>query len=160
MTRRSLDAATRLALIAEAVQYCQRVAALGMPSSCYAKALREPVYFLWEAWGRSKADAAQFRSRAALGLRHGAGKLAYDHAVPFALLQAELLALSPATPEAVERVLREHGTRVLITRSEHDRLAALGLAHRMPADWDGADPLARYKAAGIDLVPTTPAEHR
>ena len=56
----------------------------------------------------------------------------------------------------VERVLRVHGTRVLITKAEHDRLAALGLARTMPPSWDGADPLARYMAAGIELLRNTP----
>jgi hypothetical protein len=158
--QKGLDEAARLSLITEAVGYCQRMAALGMPASCYAKALREPVYFLWEAWGRSKAEAAQFRSVAATGLRHGKGELVYDHAVPFAFLQAALLGLRPATPESVAQILRAHSTRVLITPAEHHRLAGLGLARGMPADWDGADPLARYKAAGIELVPNAPSNAR
>jgi hypothetical protein len=151
-TRDSLDEAKRLALIAEAVRYCQRVAALGMPVSCYSKALREPVFFLWECRNGPKAKAAQYRSRAAMGRRHGRGELVYDHAVPFALLQAELLALQPVTEAAVESVLSRFGTTVLITKEENDHLNRLGYGRSMPAGWNRTDPLARYKAAGIDLV--------
>ncbi len=82
----------------------------------------------------------------------------YDHAVPFALLQAELMALRPVTPDAVEATLGRFGIAVLITKAEHDRLHELGYGRRMPADWDGSDPLARYTAAGIVLEPNAPLE--
>jgi hypothetical protein len=85
--RKDLEEATRLLLVAEAVRYCKRVASLGMPASCYTKALREPVFYLWEAPRGSKAAAATYRSKAAATLQHGHGQLVYDHAVPFALLQ-------------------------------------------------------------------------
>ena len=118
-----------------------------MPVSCYAKALREPVFFLWECRSGPKGKAAQYRSKAAIGRRHGKGDLVYDHAVPFVLLQAELLALQPVTEESIERVLSRFGTPVLITREENDHLNRLGYGRSMPADWNRADPLARYNAA-------------
>lgn len=142
-------------LITEAVLYCQRVAEMGMPVSAYTKALREPVYFLWEAYGRTKAAAAEFRSKAAAGLRHGANEIEYDHAVPFGRLQAELLALRPATTDAVAGILRKFSLRVLITKAEHRRLGELKLGRAMPADWDEIDPFARYRSAGIELEPNT-----
>lgn len=150
--RASLDRATRLGLIAEAVRYCQRVAALGMPASCYSKALREPVFFLWECRNGPKAKAAAYRSKGAAGLRHGKGELVYDHAVPFVLLQKHLLSLSPVTVDGVESVLAKYGTTVLITKEENDHLNKSGYGRSMPADWDSSDPLARYKAAGITLL--------
>ena len=70
-TRTSLDEATRRALIAEAVRYCQRVKAMGMPVSCHSKALREPVGFLLECRNGSKSKAAPYRSKAAVELRIG-----------------------------------------------------------------------------------------
>jgi hypothetical protein len=150
--KQPLDEVKRLSLITEAVRYCQRVAEMGMPVSCYSKALREPIFFLWEKRSGPKAKAARFRSRAAVGLMHGRGELVYDHAIPFALLQEELLALHPVTEECVVKVLSRYGTAVLITQADNARLNAMGLARSMPPDWDGRDPLARYKAAGIDLV--------
>ena len=147
-----MDDAARLALIAEAVRYCQRVAAMGMPAACYTKALREPIFFLWETRRGPKAKAARYRSRQALGMRFGQGELVYDHAVPFVLLQRALMALQPVNEETVGDVLNRYGVAVLITKAEHRRLDSEGFRDKMPATWDELDPLARYRAAGIELV--------
>jgi hypothetical protein len=65
-----MDDQKRLDLIAEAVRYCQRVRAMGMPPSSYTKALREPIYFLWELRaGKPKDRCAQYRSRESLGVK-------------------------------------------------------------------------------------------
>jgi len=147
----SMDDDTRLTLIAESVLYCQRVQSMGMPSSCYTKALREPVYFLWEARGNPKHKAAKFRSTAAAGLRFGKREMVYDHAVPFRYLQNDLLALDPVDPASLRQVLERFGVAALITTDEDSRLKALGFQHTMPQDWDGLDVLARYRAAGVEL---------
>jgi hypothetical protein len=123
-----------------------------MPASCYSKALREPVFFLWECRNGSKTQAAQYRSKAAVGLKHGSRQLVYDHAVPFVLLQAELLSLRPVTESAVRETLLKFGTTVLITKEEHEHLTKCGYGRCMPPDWNGTDPLARYDAAGIELL--------
>lgn len=94
----------------------------------------------------------QYRSRAAVGLRFGDHELVYDHAIPFKYLQSELLQLNDVTPEALRDVLLRYETRVLITKAENARLNASGLQSTMPRTWDQTDPLARYKAAGIELV--------
>ncbi|HUQ72191.1 MAG TPA: hypothetical protein VM165_21875 [Planctomycetaceae bacterium] len=147
-----MDDSQRLDLIAEAVRYCQRVKALGMPVACYTKALREPVHFLWERRAGSKMRCARFCSKDATGLRFGTGQLIYDHAVPFSYLQQELLSLDPVTAEGVAGVLGRFGTVVLITESENARLNAAGYGRKMPANWDGADPLARYRSVGIEVL--------
>jgi hypothetical protein len=147
-----LDDTTRLELIAEAVRYCQRVKAMGMPAAAYTKALREAVHFVWERRAGSKDVCAQFRSKAAVGLRSGSGRLRYDHAVPFRFLQEELLALDHVSAETVGTVLTRHCVIALITSDEDVQLRRHGLQHRMPDGWNGADPLARYAAAGIELV--------
>jgi hypothetical protein len=152
-----MDDSIRLALIAEAVRYCQHVAKLGMPPSCYTKALREPIHYLWERRAGSKIRIAKFRSKDAVGLRFGGGELRYDHAVPFNYLQSELLSLSPVTEQTVASTLEKYGTIVLITRAENARLSGAGYGSRMPLDWDRTDPLARYKALGIELVQNTGA---
>ena len=148
-----MNEAQRLKLIAEAVRYCQRVRALGMPASCYTKALREPVYFLWtRRIGGRKEKLARYRSKRSVGLRYGNGQLILDHAVPFKYLQSELLQLAEVTPETVRTVLLKHEICVLITKPENERLSASGLQSKMPSDWDDDDPLARYKVAGIKLI--------
>jgi hypothetical protein len=153
-----MNEARRLDLIVETVQYCRRVKGMGMPTSCYTKALREPVYFLWERrGGKKKEEIPQYRSLAAVGLGFGDGQLVYDHAIPFKYLQSELLKLDDVTPEIVRDVLLRYEIRVLITKSENERLNTSGLQSKMPAAWDGTDPLARYKAVGIELVEVRPS---
>ena len=148
-----MDETKRLELIVEAVLYCQRVRDLGMPSSCYSKALREPVYFLWECRdGLSKERRPQFRSAGAVGMHFGTGDLVYDHAVPFKLLQDELMGLSDPTVGAVRDVLNRYGVIVLVTKEEDRRVRMAGYGSKMPDGWDRVDPIARYRAVGIELV--------
>ena len=73
-----------------------------------------------------------------------------EHAVP----QKELIKMISATdlaPARVWQLLTTYLVTYYITKEEHDRLKNLGLQSKMPADWDGVDPLARYRAAGIDV---------
>lgn len=143
----------RLELIAEAVQYCQRVKEMGMPASAYTKALREPIHFLWERRRGSKLQSAKFRSKAAAGLTFQNGQLVYDHAVPFRYIQDELLSLHQPSNDKIEEVLNRFETIVLITKDEDTQLNAAGYNHKMPPGWKvGEDPLARYKAVGIEIV--------
>ena len=58
--------------------------------------------------------------------------------------------------ETVRDVLDRYGITVLITADEDERLNKAGLRNRMPTDWDGRDPLTRYKAVGIDVVENSP----
>lgn len=144
----------RLDLIVEAVKYCQKVKIMGMPSSCYTKSLREPIFFLWELrYTKNKIKAAQFRSTASIGVEVGGGKLIYDHAIPFVYLQRELLNTQVVTRESVENVLVRYGTACLITKEEDIDLNKNGLGRKMPDGWNGFDPLARYRELGIDVVP-------
>lgn len=76
----------------------------------------------------------------------------YDHAVPFALLQRDLLAIPDVTADAVREVLRRAGPVVLITKAENQQLCEVGLGRVMPKAKDG-DHLARYRAIGIEPVP-------
>src|SRR5271167_1562140 len=95
-----MDDTKRLQLIVEAVRYCQRVEEMDMPTSCYSKALREPIYFLWQKRaGKSKSSIARYRSKNAVGLSFGNREIVFDHAVPFKFLQAELLKLVDVTTD-------------------------------------------------------------
>ena len=143
--------AQRLVLLVEAVNYCQRVRRLGMPASCYTKALREPIHFLWERRLGSKRRAAQYRSVAAGEKLPSSVGLVYDHAVPLVYLQEQLLELSRPTADSVKAVLESSSGAVWITQEEDRRLAAAGFQRSMPPDWDGVDPFARYRAVGIEV---------
>jgi hypothetical protein len=150
----AMSEAQRLALIIEAVRYCRGVKQMGMPASCYSKALREPVHFLWSCRrGSSKEKIARYRSRDSVGLKFGGGRLVFDHAIPFNYLESELLGASELTSEAVREKLRQYSeVFVLITKEENDRINASGLGSKMPDQWDQSDPLARCRAVGIELV--------
>jgi hypothetical protein len=149
-----MDETRRLQMITETVLYCQRVENMGMPSAAYAKALREAIHFVWERRaGGGKEACAQFRSKAAVGVRFGKRLLVYDHAVPFRYLRDELLALTDVTVTSVHEVLKRHCLVVLVIAEEDRRLRKAKLGNRMPDNWDGGDPLARYAAAGIEVVP-------
>ena len=143
----------RLALICESVRYCQRVRALGMPASCYSKALREPVHFLWERRNGAKDSCVSHRSIAARGLTRATAALVYDHAIPFSYLQNAMLSLEIVEPETIRPLLEALSSAVLITDAENKLLNRLGLQRRMPSGWDGIDALARYTAANIDIEP-------
>ena len=123
-----MDDEKRLELIAEALRYCQHIKAMGMPSACYSKALRAPVHFLWERRDgkKVKEHAARFRSKAAAGMHLGGGMLVYDHAMPFNILEAELLRLPEVTVYTVHDILSRYDTVVIITKEEDGRLNRLG----------------------------------
>ena len=126
---------------------------MGMKSNCYTKALREPIFFLWELRNTNKKhEAAMYRSKKAEGLIAGGGKLIYDHAVPFSYLQKELLALDSVTTKTVEEVLLRHGIACLITKEEDRMLNKAGLGRKMPDGWNKQDCLARYSAIGIEII--------
>jgi hypothetical protein len=78
-----MDDMQALELIAEAVRYCQRVRSMGMPQNCYSKALREPIFFLWELRSGTKTETAKFRSKKAKDISYGKGEIVRDHAIPF-----------------------------------------------------------------------------
>ncbi len=152
--RKNMHLDQRLDLIVEAVKYCQKVKSMGMPASCYTKALREPVFFLWELrHTKKKIKAAQFRSSASIGVEVGGGSLIYDHAIPFIYLQRELLGCEVVTRDTVQSILVRYGTACLITKDEDNELNKLKLGRAMPEGWDMLDPLARYRVLGIDIVP-------
>ena len=122
-----------------------------MPSNCYTKALREPIYFLWECKDSSnKLKNAQYRSREARNLKPGSRELVRDHAIPFVYLQNELLALENPTVESVKGLLDKYLVACLITTDQDKQLNAIGLGRKMTDKWKEVGCLARYKAIGIE----------
>jgi hypothetical protein len=150
--KKELSQEERLSLIVEAVKYCQKVIPMGMPSNCYSKALREPIFFLWEKWKKgNKYNSAAYRSTASLGLSHNSNLLRYDHSLPFKLVQEKLLNLKEVNTTTVKQILETHLFACVITKQEDNLLTKAGLRSKMPEDWDGIDHLARYKAVGIEV---------
>lgn len=149
--RQEISDATRLLLIQEAIVYCRKVRDMGMPSSCYSKALREPIFFLWEKKMGAKFDAAKYISEKAITLSFGQREVVYDHMIPFNYLQNELLDMQEPSLDQIKAVLESYPAAI-ITREEDKRLTQLGLRSKMPDDWDGHNIFARYNHAGITVV--------
>ena len=139
-------------MLGEAVKYCRRVKKMGMSAACYTKALREPVYFLWEYRRGGKVCAAKFRSKAAKGLSFGNGRLIYDHAIPFKYLQEKLLNLPTVDSRSIKKVLNKFCVSVLITRKENELLDSSGYRSQLPGNVGKLGFKARYSAVGIKIV--------
>ena len=85
-----------------------------------------------------------------MAAREDAGEI--DHAIPVYVLCNRILSTPDLDRKTLQMILHEWLVAVELTRSEHrEILKNCGLASRMPHDWDGTDPLARYLAAGISL---------
>ena len=61
------------------------------------------------------------------------------------------------TPELTKdialKILSKFYVSVTISKHEHiSILKKLGLESEMPENWDGIDPFARYKYAGIEII--------
>ena len=142
----------RLELITEAVLYAKKVRSLGMPSSCYSKAVREPIFFLWECYRKKKYQAARFVSNTGLNSMGEKWGVVYDHCVPYRVLQDKLLSLDSPEPLSIREVLEQYAVACLITKYEDRLLTRIGLNNKMPEPWNETDVLARYKTAGIDVT--------
>ncbi len=142
----------RLNMILEAVKYCQKVRSLGMPATSYAKALREPVYFLWESYGKKKHQAAKYCSESSLVTPIKAFSHVYDHAIPFNMVLELLLNLDQPDIARVRAILEKYLLACWITRAEDKLLTSLGFRSNMPVDADETDFRARYASAGIPIM--------
>lgn len=156
--KKELDEKKKLELILEAVEYCKKVKDMGMPRSCYAKALREPIFFLWERKnGMTKYDSSQFWSAAAKAeiaekvQPFEKPQLIYDHAIPFKYVFDKLLGLESVDIDSVRECLNKYLCSCTITREEDKKLNEKGFRQRMPEDWDGINPLSRYERADIKI---------
>ena len=78
-------------------------------------------------------------------------KLIMEHVVPMNVIIDMLLNLEPLNETNVKKILSKFWKVIRITKSEDLTLNKLGLNRKMPKDWDGKDPLARYKKAKIEF---------
>jgi hypothetical protein len=105
----------------------------------------------WAGWNMRMERGSNKNVRALDGRKPRIGDgYEVEHAVP----QKELIRMISASdlePAEVWRLLTTYLVTYYVTKEEHDRLKDLGLQSKMPDDWDGVDPLARYRAAGIDV---------
>lgn len=90
------------------------------------------------------------RSKAAAG--RPLGECVVEHSVPLMEIVNRLMALDPLTELRVANLLKRLFRVRLVTKEEDRELNKGPLRFKMPDGWDGRDPFARYRAAGIKLV--------
>ncbi|MEP2784825.1 MAG: hypothetical protein ABJO67_04090 [Pseudoruegeria sp.] len=88
---------------------------------------------------------------------HSKGKklgLRYEHPVPLTSCLYPLVrdALKRGGDVAAREVLEKFHRPSWITTEEDLRLNNCGLRSKMPSDWDGYNPFARYEEVGIELI--------
>lgn len=82
------------------------------------------------------------------------GGLIYEHMVPKeeyinSVCIKGLLEKKRITPDFIENLLEKYWKIAIITQDEDTKLPKM----KMPQNWDGVDIFARYKEAGINLIP-------
>ena len=79
-----------------------------------------------------------------------------EHAVPHMELVNRLMDMQrPLERGRVIDLLDRLFRVVVVTKEEHERLNTRELRFRMPDDWDGEDPFARYAKVDIEIVQDT-----
>jgi hypothetical protein len=81
------------------------------------------------------------------------GDCELDHAIPLRVICDHILSADDLDRSKLEKIVTEWLVTVELTSEEHRQdLQKCGLSRCMPTDWDGVDPLARYRIAGIQLL--------
>ena len=115
-------------------------------------AVVDQIFWVWTEF-EGKHKGCEFWSEAAINSKLVGKGLIHEHIVPRKIVRELLLDFDSPTPDAIRSLLDRFCIGVVVTQEEDERLNSLGLRSKMPEDWDGSDPWARHKAAGI--VPTS-----
>lgn len=76
-----------------------------------------------------------------------------DHAIPLHVLCDRILNTDDLDRASLTKIIADGLVCVELTAQEHrEVLCKCGLSRRMPDNWDGIDPLARYRVANIQLL--------
>lgn len=118
-----------------------------------SRVARETLFFVYEGDNSNKYRRHR-HSLAAAKLPSDKSKV-YDHAIPLASWLPGLLHAGGLEATEVQAQLERCYHIRIITEDENRVLNAMGLRSRMPLDWDGIDVEARYRKAGIELLPTS-----
>ncbi len=78
--------------------------------------------------------------------------LIHEHIVPRKIIIDHIMNMK--TPSEVELFdyLEKNCIGVVVTKEEDKQLNKAGLNRKMPVEWDGQDPWARYKEVGISVL--------
>jgi hypothetical protein len=131
-------------------RFADEMFADGLVSPGGANDFKKKAIF-WAGWNMGMERGSNRNVRTLDGRKPRIGD---GHEVEHAIPQKQLIKMIAATdldPAKVWHVLTTYLVTYYVTKKEHDRLKDLGLQSKMPDDWDGVDPLARYRKAGIDV---------
>jgi hypothetical protein len=111
--------------------------------------IRVAVFYFWEEREFRKEDPRRPTSEKA-STEESYSKLVYDHAVPASIV-ADLVLEQADDAAVVKAILEQLNFPCFIHQEEDKLLNQRKLKSRMPAAWDGRDPLARYREVGIKI---------
>lgn len=113
-------------------------------------------YLTENAWNiLLTSDAARLDVRTQFAQHFNQGPdalLRHEHMVPCRVLYEEILRRDLRSMRELKAFFERLGCRALVT-VEEDNLLNKGQRQSMPSGWDGEDPLARYREAGIKVRP-------
>ena len=121
------------------------VRGLNMILGTHWQAKEVGVHTTWHKEALQHSKAAR-KAKLKLGKE---AKLIVEHVVPMSVIVDMLLKVEPLTEANVKKILKKYWHIIRITKEEDERLNKLGLNRKMPKNWDGKDPFARYKLAEI-----------
>jgi len=137
-----------------AVNQAQKAVEFGVPLNEACRNLKTALHQHWQHKTMGLHNQAKKReiprSKAATG--RPLSECIVEHSVPLMEIVNWLMVLNPLTELRVTNLLKKFYRVRLVTKEENARLNEGALRSKMPEDWDGKDPFARYRAARIKLV--------
>lgn len=108
-----------------------------------------------------KYDGCKHWTKAAWSICGQRRELRHEHVVPKKVMINHLLEGKTWNAAGIKNYFEAFCIGVVVTREEDLKLNKMGLRSKMPSNWDGQDPWARYRAAGLidQIVQPAVAEH-
>jgi hypothetical protein len=106
--------------------------------------------------GNDNKKNVRYVSSAAVPHLGQKGPVVAEHLIPISVMLNTRLyaAVDPVTEtDALVRLAKQYANMALISEEEDALLRKHKLQSNMPANWDGADLFARYRAVGIKVFP-------
>lgn len=143
-------------------QICNDLAKMLRADLCYGTkwAVVAEVIWVWSEFD-GKYKGCPYWSESAIKLEEDLRKthtamsavypkrFVHEHIAPRTLITKRLFSMDEPTAERIKEFLDAFCIGVVVTKDEDGKLNELGLRSSMPKDWDGKDPWARYRTAGI-----------
>jgi len=147
---------TDLEFIMFAVRQAKAAERFGFTRNWACRNLKTALTVFWQM-RRLKIDSINrkdkiVRSVAAIGVARSGCRA--EHTVPMKWIVDRLMDESQPSLQSLERMLNKYYVVTLVTAAEDELLRKAGLRYKMPDDWDGKDPYARYHKVGIRLAKT------